>query len=173
MLLEKVLFPEQKYYSAKEKVSLLPCPGPGSSYLATIFLHLALERMREVGPVSFVCSTILPGPGKGMTRDLESVTRRLVPIFFAQCLTHTMLLGGAGWGMEDGWKKIGTCWKSTSSLERGLWVVLGQTRTDIFPIKSENPHVRMRSCQNASPHCTFEEQACLRFGAGYWGENGK
>ena len=49
--LEKVLFPEQKYYSARKKVSFLPCPGPGSSYLATIFLHLALERMREVGPV--------------------------------------------------------------------------------------------------------------------------
>ena len=100
--------------------------------------------------MTFVCSTSLPEPGKGRTRNLGNVIMRLVPIFYAQCLTHTMLGDGAGWGMEDGWKKIGTCWESTSSLERDLWVVLGQIRTDIFLIKSENPHVRMRSCQNAS-----------------------
>ena len=86
-----------------------------------IFLHLALERMREVGPVTFVCSTSLPEPGKGRTRNLGNVIMRLVPIFYAQCLTNTMLGGGAGWGMEDEWKKIGACWESTSSLERGLW----------------------------------------------------
>ena len=58
---------------------------------------------------------------------------------------------GRGWmGMDDVWRRIETCWESTSYLERGLWVVLGQIRTDIFLIKSENPHVRMRSCQNAS-----------------------
>ena len=104
--------------------------------------------------MTFVCSTSLPEPGKGRTRNLGNVIMRLVPIFYAQCLTHTMLGGGAGWGMEDERKKIGACWESTSSLERGLWVVLGQTGTDIFPVKSENPHVRERSCQNTSPHCT-------------------
>ena len=58
---------------------------------------------------------------------------------------------GRGWmGTEDGRRKIGTCWESTSSLEQDLWVVPGQIRTDIFPIKSENPHIGMRSCQNAS-----------------------
>ena len=102
----------------------------------------------------FVYSTTLLGPGKGETGDLGYVTMRLALIFYALCLTHTMLGGGAGWGMEDEWKKIGACWESTSSLERGLWVVLGQTGTDIFPVKSENPHVRERSCQNTSPHCT-------------------
>ena len=61
-------------------------------------------------------------------------------------------------GDGDEWKKIGACWESTSSLERGLWVVLGQTGTDIFPVKSENPHVRLRSCQNASPHCTLRSK---------------
>ena len=57
-------------------------------------------------------------------------------------------------GEENWWKRIGACWESKSSLERGLWVMLGQTVTDIFPVKSENPHVRERSCQNTSPHCT-------------------
>ena len=107
-----------------------------------IFLHLALERMQEVGSVWFVCSTTLPEPGKGGTGNLGNVNMRLVLIFYALCLTHTMLGGGAGWGMENGWKRIGACWESKSSLERGLWVMLGQTRTDIFPVKSENPHVR-------------------------------
>ena len=80
-----------------------------------------------------------------------------------------MLGDGAGWGMEDGWKKIGTCWESTSSLERGA----GADKNGHIPEKSENHHVRMRSCQNASPNCTFKEKACLSFGAGYWGEDGK
>ena len=104
--------------------------------------------------MSFVCSTTLPEPGKGETGDLGNVTKRLVLIFYALCPTHTLLGGGAGWGMENGWKKVGACWESKSSLERGLWVVLGQTGTDIFPVKSENPHVRERFCQNTSPHCT-------------------
>ena len=110
--------------------------------------------MREVGSVWFVYSTTLPEPGKGETGDLGNVTKRLVLIFYALCPTHTLLRGGAGWGMENGWKKVGACWESKSSLERGLWAVLGQTGTDIFPVKSENPHVRERSCQNTSPHCT-------------------
>ena len=127
--------------SSRQKVSLdlalvlIFLPGE-------IFLHLALERMQEVGSVWFVCSTTLPEPGKGGTGNLGNVTMRLVLIFYALCLTHTMLGGGAGWGMENGWKRIGACWESKSSLERGLWVMLGQTRTDIFPVKSENPHVR-------------------------------
>ena len=93
---ESNLFQNKNITQRGEKVSHLPCPG--SSYLATIFLCLALERRREVGPVAFVCPTILPGPGKGRTRNLENVTRRLVPISSAQCLTHTMLWGGDGWG---------------------------------------------------------------------------
>ena len=54
---------------------------------------------------------------------------------------------GRGW-MGDGgrWKKIGTCWESTSSLERGA----GADKNGHIPEKSENHHVRMRSCQNAS-----------------------
>ena len=135
-----------------------------------IFLHLALERMQEVGSVWFVCSTTLPEPGKGGTGNLGNVTMRLVSIFYALCLTHTMLGGGAGWGMENGWKRIGACWESKSSLERGLWVVLGQTEADIFPGKSENPHVRERSCQSTSPHCTLRSKLCLRSDAGYWRE---
>ena len=74
-------------------------------------------------------------------------------------------------GMEDVWMKIETCWESTSSLE-GVGGA-GADKNGHIPDKSENPHIRMRSCQNASPHCTFKEQACLRFGAGYWGEDGK
>ena len=54
--------------------------------------------MREVGPVTFVCSTSLPEPGKGRTRNLGNVIMRLVPIFYAQCLTHTMLGGRMGDG---------------------------------------------------------------------------
>ena len=46
----------------------------------------------------FVCSTTLPEPGKGGTGNLGNVIMRLVPIFYALCLTHTMLGGGAGWG---------------------------------------------------------------------------
>ena len=95
--------------------------------------------MPEVGSVLFVCSTTLPEPGKGETGDLGNVTKRLALIFYALCLTHTMLGGGAGWGMENGWKRIGACWESKSSLEQGLWAVLGQTGTDIFPVKSEIP----------------------------------
>ena len=49
--------------------------------------------------MAFVCPTILSGPGKGRTRNLENVTMRLVPIFSAQSLPHTML--GAGLD-EDG-----------------------------------------------------------------------
>ena len=49
--------------------------------------------------------------GKGETGDLGYVTMRLALIFYALCLTHTMLGGGAGWGMENGWKKIGACWE--------------------------------------------------------------
>ena len=134
-------FTKNSSNSSRQKVSLdlalvlIFVPGQ-------IFLHLALERMQEVGSVWFVCSTTLPEPGKGGTGNLRNVTMRLVPIFYALYLTHTMLGGGAGWGMENGWKRIGACWESKSSLERGLWVMLGQTRTDIFPVKSENPHVR-------------------------------
>ena len=76
--------------------------------------------MREVGSVWFVCSTTLPESGKGETRDLGYVTKRLVLIFYTLCPTHTLLGGGAGWGTENGWKKVGACWESKSSLERGL-----------------------------------------------------
>ena len=114
--------------------------------------------MREVGSVLFVYSTTLPEPGKGETGDLGYVTKRLVLVFYTLFPTHTLLGGGAGWGMENGWKEVGACWESKSSLERGLWVVLGQTGTDISPVKSENPHVRLRSCQNASPHCTLRSK---------------
>ena len=100
--------------------------------------------------MAFVCPTILTGPGKGRTRNLESVTRRLVPISSAQCLTHTMLWGGAGWGWITCGGRSRPAGNPRLSLEQGMWVVLGQIRTDIFLIKSENPHVRMRSCQNAS-----------------------
>ena len=170
--LEKVLFPEQIYFSAKERLSLdlalvlIFLPGE-------IFLHLALERMRKVGSVSFVCSTTLPVPGKGGTGNLGNVTMRLVPIFYALCLTHTMLGGGAGWGMENRWKRIGACWESKSSLERGLWVVLGQTGADIFPVKSENPHVRERSCQNTSPHCTSRSKLAFEVLCRIWREEGR
>ena len=52
-----------------------------------------------------------PETGKGETGDLGDVTMRLALIFYALCLTHTMLGGGAGWGMENGWKRIGACWE--------------------------------------------------------------
>ena len=67
--------------------------------------------MREVGSVWFVYSTTLPEPGKGKTRDLGYVTKRLVLVFYTLFPTHTLLGGGAGWGMENGWKKVGACWE--------------------------------------------------------------
>ena len=39
-------------------------------------------------------------------------------------------------------------------------MVLGQIKTDIFLIISENPHVRRRSCQNASLHTEDLEVWC-------------
>ena len=91
--------------------------------------------MREVGSVLFVYSTTLPEPGKGETGDLGYVTKRLALIFYALCPTHTLLGGGAGWGMENGWKKVGACWESKSSLERGLWGSAGADRNGHIPGK--------------------------------------
>ena len=48
-----------------------------------------------------------PETGKGETGDLGYVTKRLVLIFYTLCPNHTLLGGGAGWGMGNGWKKVG------------------------------------------------------------------
>ena len=103
--LEKILS-EQTHFSAGEN-SLSTLPWYWIFLPGDIFLRPALERMREVGPVTFVCPTILLGPGKGRTRNLGNVTKCPVPISSAQCWNHTMLWGRAGWGRRTGGGRSG------------------------------------------------------------------
>ena len=138
-----------KHTSQRGKILSLPCPGTGSSCLAT-FSCVQHSRVCE----RWALCLCLPNhptrawegedqkPGERDQVSCPDLLRAVLEPY------HAM---GQGWmGTEDGWRKIRTCWESTSSLEQDLWVVPGQIRTDIFPIKSENPHIGMRSCQNAS-----------------------
>ena len=90
----------------------------------------------------------LIGAWEGEDWNLENVTMRLVPIFSAQSLPHTML--GAGLD-EDG-----ECVEEDRDLlgiqdfsKQDLWGEEGADKADKILIKSENPHVRMWSCQSA------------------------
>ena len=125
--------------------------------------------MREVGSVRFVYSTTLPEPRKGETDDLGYVTKRFVLVFYTLFPTHTLLGGGARWENGERVKEDRGLLGNPSHPWSGVCgAVLGQTGTDIFPVKSEIPHVRERFCQSTSPHCTPRSKLCLRSDAGYW-----
>ena len=92
--------------------------------------------MREVGPVWFVYSTTLLEPAKGETDDLGVRHQASCPD-----LLHTVPDPYLAWGrgkmgngerVEEGWGLLGT----PSHPWSGVYgAVLGQTGTDISPIK--------------------------------------
>ena len=119
----------------------------------------------------FVYSTTLLEPAKGETDDLGYVTKRLVPDLLHAVPDPYLAWGrgkmGNGERVEEDWGLLGNPSHPWSGV---CGVVLGQTGTDISPVKSEIPHVRERFCQSTSPHCTTRSKLCLRSDAGYWRE---
>ena len=107
--------------------------------------------MREVGSVWFVYSTTLLEPAKGETDDLGVRHQASCPD-----LLHTVPDPYLAWGrgkmgngerVEEDWGLLGNPSHPWSGV---CGVVLGQTGTDISPVKSEIPHVRERFCQSTS-----------------------
>ena len=74
---------------------------------------------------------------------------------------------GNGERVEEGWGLLG----NPSHPWSGVYgAVLGQTGTDISPVKSEIPHVRERSVKVRPPHYTLGGKLLLEVCGKRWGE---
>ena len=96
--------------------------------------------MREVGSVSFVCSTTLPEPGKGETGDLGIVTKRLA------------LIALRGASLLEVWCRI---WR-----EEGRWSLLQWTLGEFEKLSSLNETKSLPSifgCEEKTEISNFQE----------------